>query len=221
LKVNGIQKPAPFLPLYFGWPVDQSEVMTQTVLNLFPLRLFWSWLGVVLYSLLWALLLYFRVPYGHFLYLINSSLTLLLGFFGMFLYYDSTLGIVTSVALLLVGAGQLLVTLNLWNDFTFKEGRLRFKIDRGIKNHQTLYVRAREYGQMDMWGMAALHLRRAVSRDDKNPAYLLALTVAYMNIKRYDLAEKALDDAEKVASSGEVWRMRQKLNSLQRPSRAG
>ena len=74
---------------------------------------------------------------------------------------------------------------------------------------------------MGMWGMAVLRLRRAVSRDDKNPAFLLALTAAYMNIQRYDLAEKTLDKAETAVGFGEVWRLRQKLNALHRHSSVG
>jgi hypothetical protein len=46
----------------------------------------------------------------------------------------------------------------------------------------------------------------------------LALAAAYMNIQRYDLAEKALDKAENVADSG---RLRQKLESFQQPPDAG
>jgi hypothetical protein len=65
-----------------------------------------------------------------------------------------------------------------------------------------------------MWGLAVIHLRRAIGREASIPAYHIALAAAYMNIKRYDLADKVLGNAEKIGSTMEVLRLRRKLNSL-------
>jgi Flp pilus assembly protein TadD len=105
--------------------------------------------------------------------------------------------------------------LNLWNDFTFQESRLRLRIDRGAKNHQSLFISGRKYSNLGMWGLAIIHLRRAVSRKADVPAYHLALATAYMNIERYDLADESLANAENlVGHEGEVLRLRKQLGSL-------
>ncbi len=215
VKLQGISNPIPFLPLYFGLSVDQPEALIQTVLTAFPLWFFWGLVGVILYSLSLMLLLYFRVPYGHFLYLVNSGMMLVLGAFGIIFLHDSLATLAPSVIGLFLGAGQLLITLNLWIDFTFEEGRLRLKVDRGAKNHPSLFISARKYSELGMWGLAVIHLRRAIAREARNPSYHAALAVAYMNIKRYDLAEKALGDAEKLAPKTiEFRRLREQLDTL-------
>ena len=49
-----------------------------------------------------------------------------------------------------------------------------------------------------MWGLAAIHLRRAVATNPRSPAYHLALTMAYLNINRYDLAGESLRQFERL-----------------------
>jgi tetratricopeptide (TPR) repeat protein len=136
---------------------------------------------------------------------------------GIIFFYDSILILVASVLALLLGIAQLLITLNLWTDFSYKENRLRFKIDRDAKNHRTLFLSARQYGERGMWGLAVIHLRRAVVRKSRNSSYQMALAVAYTNIKRYDLAEKTLNEAEASGADAlEIQRLRKRLDALTR-----
>ncbi len=214
LKLNGIASPFPFIPLYFWQPVNQPADIITTVLTLFPRWVFWSVVVVSLYSLGLMVLLYVRLPYGHFLYLVNSGITLVLGIAGILLFYDSTPLLIVSVVGVFLGLGQLLITLNLWNDFTFQEGRLQLRIDRGAKNHQSLFISGRKYSKLGMWGLAVIHFRRAISREGNIPAYHLALASAYMNINRYELADKTLSKAEQLGNTVEVLRLRKRLKAL-------
>jgi tetratricopeptide (TPR) repeat protein len=213
-KLSDIPSPFPFLPLYFGQPVDQPAAVVQTMLTIFPKWAFWGLIGVALYSLLLMLVLYFRVPNGNLIYLINAGMMLVLGFFGAILFYDSTAILVGCVILLSLAAGQLFITMNLWNDFTFERGRLRLKLDRDAKGHTSLFLSGRKYSELGMWGLAVIHLRRAVL-NEANPTYFIALTIAYMNLKRYELAQETLEKAEQLAPhSVEIWRLKQRLAAI-------
>jgi hypothetical protein len=219
LRFQGsIPDPFAFLPLYFGQTTAQPETLNQTVLTIFPRWLFWSFMGATFYSLLLMILLYARIPHGNTLYLIIASMVLMLSFLTIIFYYTSMPALVAGVIGLFLGAAQLLITLNLWSDFTFDERRIQLKIDRDAKTHLTLFQSGRRYSKLGMWGLAVIHLRRAAAGDSRSPAYQVALAIAYMNIKRFDLAEKALNQAETLDPGAlEIWQIRQQLGqSLKR-----
>jgi len=186
-----------FLPLYFGQPVDYPASVTAQILDIFPVWMFWLIIAVALYSLGLMLILIFRVPYGHLMYLLNSGMMLLIGIFGMVLapsrwiMFGGFLGI-------LLGLLQLLITVNLWKDFTFEESRLGLHLDQDAKNAPSLYLSARKYGRLGMWGNAIIHLRRAVAKSAGNFDYRLALALAYLNVQRYDQAQQTLQEAEEL-----------------------
>jgi hypothetical protein len=119
LKRHDIPDPVPFLPLYVGLPVDQPPALIQGALTAFPPVIFWSFIGAIIYSMVLMAVLYLRLPYGNVLYLINAGLLLLLGVIGLLLYFNSGIILTIALASILVGLGQLLITFNLWNDFTF------------------------------------------------------------------------------------------------------
>jgi tetratricopeptide (TPR) repeat protein len=198
--MSDISNPFPFLPIYFGLPVDQPVEQVETILTLFPLWAFWGVVAFTLYSLLLMLMLYFRMPNGHVFYLTNAGIMLVLGILGSLgaiFFLDSFSGplLVASIIVLLVGLMQLIISMNLWDDFTFEETRLRLTLDRDARGHTGLFISGRRYGELGMWGRAVIHLRRAAAKEEK-PLYYIALVVAYMNIKRYDLAQEALTKAE-------------------------
>jgi tetratricopeptide (TPR) repeat protein len=211
-KLSGIPSPSPFLPVYFGQPVDQPPEAVDIMLQVFPLWLFWGLIGATIYSLLLILVLYFRTPNGHVIYLTNGGITLVLGLFGAIIFYHSTIAIAACIILFIIGAVQLLITMNLWYDFTFEQGRLSLKIDRDAKGHTALFLSGRKYSELGMWGLAVIHLRRAVTGEPNKLIYNIALIVAYMNIKRYDLAKEVLTRAEKLApNSPEVQKLKTEL----------
>ncbi len=214
IKLNGIPNPVPFLPLYFGLPIDQPEDLSQMVLEVFPIWFFLALAAAVLYSSGLLILLYLRVPYGHFLYMVNASIMLVLSTINLYFFFYSTPILTACVIGLSLGATQLVVAMTLWGDFTFKEGRLRLKIDRDAKTHPALFLSARKYNRLGMWGLSIIHLRRAVAQHQRNSSYYATLAVAYMNVKRYDLADKTLGKAEKLGNTTQIWQLRKQLDSL-------
>jgi tetratricopeptide (TPR) repeat protein len=213
-RFQGIRDPFAFLPLYFGQIGTQPENLGQVILTAFPRWLFWGFSGATLYSFLLMVLLYIRILHGNTLYLVNASVVLLLSFLTIIFYYASMPLLIAGVVGLFLGAAQLFITLNLWNDFTFNERRIQLRIDRDAKTHMTLYQSGRRYSKLAMWGLAVIHLRRAAVGNPKSPAYQIALAIAYMNIKRYDLATKTLDQAEKLDPHAlEIWQIRKQLET--------
>jgi tetratricopeptide (TPR) repeat protein len=217
-KLTGVGNPLPLLPAYLGQPVTRPDAHVTVMLAFYPLWLLGGLAAAALYSLLLMLMLYFRVPNGHIVYLINAGLMLALGFFGAVFNYTSMPAIVAAIVVLGIGALQLLITMNLWYDFTFEQGRLQLKFDRGATNHTTAFISGRKYSELGMWGLAVIHLRRAVSKEPNKFLYNIALAVAYMNTKRYDLARDTLDCAEKLEpASDKVSRLRAELAARTQP----
>lgn len=211
-RTNHIAGAAAYLPAYFGLPVNQPIELAQKALAAYPLWIFWSFIAAVTWAAGLIALLYFRVKHGNTIYFINATLMMALGLAQLVLSGGSTLRLAGGSVLLLFGAVQMLVTLNLWNDFKFKSERLRLIPEGGIKNHASYYLAGRKYAEMGMWGLAMIHYRRAVSRQERNPVYHLALALACHKIKRPDLALKSLDAAENLdPDSPEIWQLRQQL----------
>jgi tetratricopeptide (TPR) repeat protein len=220
-KLDNIANPFSFAPFYWGQPVSQSSAQIEVMLTFAPLWAFWGVMGFVLYSLIVALLLYIRFPNGHIIYLTNASLMLMLAVLGAIMLYQSVPALFACVLVLLIGAVQLLIATSLWNDFTFEETRLRLTFDRGVKGHTSFFISGRKYSELGMWGRAVIHLRRAISIEGSQPTYHIALTVAYINLKRYKLAQQALAKAEKLAPNlPEIHRLKQELATRMQPPSA-
>lgn len=212
LKMNGIPDPVPFLPLYAGLPVGQPAELAEAVLQTYPRWVFWGFAAAVLYSLLLAVLLYFRVKHANTLYLVSGGVTLLYGILIAIFFFESWVMILLGLLAIFVGAGQLFITMNLWNDFTFRYKRLRLGLDSGAKNHTTLYLTGREYAEAGLWGLAAIHYRQAAGRSPQKAVYHLALAVAYTQTGRFEAARKALEQAAKLdPGAPEVEELRQKI----------
>jgi hypothetical protein len=193
----GVTDPMAFIPIYFGLPVDRPEALSQIVWAAFPWYAFWGGLLAIIYSLALLVMLYIRPPYGNIVYLSSGGVILLGSLLGLALFSKTYTGFIISLIGAFLGLGQLYITLNLWDDFTFREGRLYLIPDLTAKTHTSFFLSGRKYGKLKMWGLAALHLRRAIIGNMTNPGYHLALAVVYGNLKRYDLAEKTLQEAEK------------------------
>ena len=100
------------------------------------------------------------------------------------------------------------------NDFKFVSRRLQLVTDGGIKNHASFYLAGRKYAEMGLWGLAVIHYRRAVGRKENNAVYQLALGIAYLKIKRYDLANETLAKAEELdPDSPEIWQLRKQVEA--------
>ncbi len=215
VKLNGLSSPVPFLPLYFGLPVDSPEHLTEFVLTLFPRWIFWGIIGFSFYSLALMVLLYVRVPQGNVLYMVSGCILLAFGVFMMIVFYSSYIGITVGAVVFILGAAQMLLSYNLWDDFLFEEGRFRLKLDRDAKTSTTCFHSGRKYIKLEMWGLAIIHLRQAVFLAPKNVSYHAMLALACLNARQYDLAERTITNMAKFAPNApEVWQLRKELEAL-------
>jgi len=216
VKLNGVPNPIPYLPAYLGLPVNRPASLTEFVLMLFPRWVFWGLIAFSGYSFLLMVLLYLRVTYGNVLYLISGIVLLVLGIFSAILYYSSILVVVVAIVAILLGAAQLWLSYNLWDDFTIEQGRIRLRLDRDAKTGDTFFMSARKYIKLKMWGMALIHAQQAAYLAPKNVNCHATLALAFMRVNRYKLAQRVLKNIESFApDSHELWELRQELNKLQ------
>ena len=109
-------------------------------------------------------------------------------------------GIIGSDVVVMVLSGiSLVLLLQVYNHFTFQERRLVLRLDDDVEGSEVgLWLRGRAYAQEKTWALAALHLHHALMLRETVEAYLV-LTVAYINLARFELAEKVLNNARRVS----------------------
>jgi hypothetical protein len=109
-------------------------------------------------------------------------------------------GIIGSDVVIIVMSGlSLALLLRLYDHFTFKERRLVLRLDDDVEGHEVgLWLRGRAYAQQKMWALAALHLHHALMLRETLEAYLV-LAVAYINLARFELAKKVLNNAQRLS----------------------
>jgi tetratricopeptide (TPR) repeat protein len=155
------------------------------------------------YQLVVLVGLYLRWMVIFYLYLVSALLVLGLALFGILLTINQGLG----PALFCGGGGVLLalamlaLAFVLSEDFDYKKMRIRLCIDQGATTAMTLLDSGRRYTRRDMWAKAAIHFRQAATMmPDKIDPHLM-LAAAYINLRRYDLANKALASARRIRPS--------------------
>ncbi len=176
--------------------ISQMEGMAGvdvTIAAALPFILFMT-IPIGLYNVALVFGLYKRWQPVYYLYLLNSVLTL--GGAAALLFLMGWGALVCGAPLALFGMAQFFLILNLGEDFTFDKYRILLRADRDLKTGQDFINRAHRYGDRKMWGMAALHFRRAGYLLVNNLDCRLGLVVALINIKQYDLAAKSLADAK-------------------------
>jgi tetratricopeptide (TPR) repeat protein len=99
---------------------------------------------------------------------------------------------------LILGLLMFLLVLQLEDDFFFDEKRLLLRPDPDATNGPALLNSGYRYAKREMWATAAIHLRRATGHMPHQIDPHLALATAYLNLKRYDLAANALDEARRI-----------------------
>ncbi len=92
-----------------------------------------------------------------------------------------------------------LLLLQLEDDFFFDEKRILLRVDRSAKKGLDFLACGRRYARRNMWAMAVIHLRRAVAWLPDWIDCHLELAAAYIGLKRYDLAAKALAEARRIS----------------------
>ena len=147
---------------------------------------------------LWVLVgLYLRWKPIFFLFLISALLTLVLAGAGMLL--GQGVGLICSGGGVILALLMFLLLLQLEDDFFFDEKRILLRVDRSAKKGLDFLASGRRYMRRNMWAMAAIHLRRAVAWLPDWIDGHLELAVAYIYLKRYELAAKALAEARRIS----------------------
>ncbi len=192
----GFENPLALIPLYIGLPNDVPPRVASAVLEAVP-RLYF--LGPALYVLLALGVLvglYLRWKPVFFLYLLSAMSALALGGVGML--RGQGLSFACSGGGVILALLMFLLLLQLEDDFFFDEKRLVLRVDRSAKKGLDFLACGRRYLRSKMWAMAVIHLRRAVAWLPDWIDCHLELAVAYIGLKRYDLAASALAEARRI-----------------------
>jgi hypothetical protein len=109
-------------------------------------------------------------------------------------------GIIGSdVVIVALSALSLVLLLRLYDHFSFQQRRLTLRLDADVAGNEVgLWLRGRAYAQQKTWALAALHLHQALMLRETVETYLV-LAVAYINLTRFELAEKVLNNARRVS----------------------
>ncbi len=184
-------------PLYFGLPSDLPPEAAALALEMLPRGVFvLSWLPA-LFSSVVLLGLYFRWPFIFYLLLGNAGLGALLSVINFFALVGSP-GVISGLLGLFFSAGYFFLIFQLRDEFAFDKHRLLFRLDRGLQSAQAYMVRGRQYAAQGMWALAAIHFRRAAGSFIHDTQGYVALAVACLKIREYELAEGALDAAQAI-----------------------
>lgn len=118
---------------------------------------------------------------------------------GRFINLVRTGIIAANLGLVALGTFALVSLASLQDHFAFKSRRLLLRIDNDVEGSQVgLWLRGRAYAQQKAWALAALHLRQAVMLEKHLEVYL-ALSVAYINLACFNLADAALKQARRLS----------------------
>jgi tetratricopeptide (TPR) repeat protein len=192
---------------YLGLPTDLPAEVVDAAFEVIPRGYALPLVLYILFSLAVMVGLYLRWKPVFFLFLVNALLVLGFAIVGMAIglglssegaVVSPGVGIVCSGSGLVLGLLMFLLVLQLEDDFFFDEKRLLLRPDPDATNGPALLGSGYRYAKREMWAMAAIHLRRAISYMPYQIDPYLALAAAYLNLRRYDLAASATEEARRI-----------------------
>ncbi len=187
---NAIYAALPVFLLYFLGPTVE-RLLGGLTLPPFVLYL----LAVPsLFSLALALGLYLRWRPVYYLFMVDSAIGVASAVVAL-RFQLLVLGVVS----FLFSLGRFVMVLQLGGDFEMQRKRILFRTDRGLKESVEYMTRADYYNRQKMWGLATLHIRAALGLIPNRLDCHMALVVAYIRLKRHDMAEYALAQAKRLA----------------------
>jgi hypothetical protein len=195
------------VPVYLGLPNDVPPAVADAAFEAVPRLYVLPFVPFILFSLAVLVGLYLRWKPVFYLFLINAFLMLGTAIAGLSIGLSlpgEAIVINQRVGALCGGGGivlalmMFLLVLQIADDFFFDQKRLLLRPDRDATNGPALLSSGRTYASRQMWGLAAIHLRRAVGQMPHQIDCHLALSVAYLNLKRYELAASALEEARRI-----------------------
>lgn len=182
-----------FVGLYLGLntlPPDIAASVTQYL----PPAAFWSFVATISIQLGLAVLVYLRWQPIYWLLVAAALVAALLALAQVMLNYSlaSLLGLLGAIV-------PVLILLRISEDFMMDRERVLCAPDRQIHTHSAFYARGLEYARQGLHTLAVVHLRRAVAGAPTRAAYHLALAKAYAGLGRYERAESAWHEAQRLA----------------------
>ncbi len=213
----GITNPFDLIPVYLGSPSNVPPEVASAAFKMVPGIYFLPFVVYFVYSSIVLVGLYLRWRLIFYLFLVSALLMIASSIAAVFLIpSDSRL---FSAAGILPGGLMLLLLFQLEDDFFTDDRRLVLRADRDATNGPALLSSGQRYAKHGMWAMAAIHLRRAVVRMPHEIAPVLMLTAVYLNLKRYDLAEKSLAQARSLdPADPQIEKLAATLAERRRPS---
>jgi Tfp pilus assembly protein PilF len=138
--------------------------------------------------------LYFRWRIVYWLFLAEALLEVIISALAMaFVHPASGIpGFASAIA-------RIFLVFQIGGDFEWNRRRILLRADRGLKSSVEYLMRADFYTKQKMWAMAVVHIRAALSLLPDRLDCHTALAVAYIRLKRYELAERALVQAKHLA----------------------
>jgi tetratricopeptide (TPR) repeat protein len=189
----GIKNPFDLIPAYLGLPSNVPPEVASKALKMVPGIYFLPFAVYFVFSSIVLAGLYLRWRPIFYLFLASALLMIASSVVTAVIVEGGNR--LCSAAGIIPGVLMLLLLFQLEDDFFADDRRLILRADRDATNGPALLVSGQRYAKRGMWAMAAIHLRRAAARMSNDIAPVLMLTAVYMNLKRYDLAEKALAQA--------------------------
>ena len=193
----GIDNPFALVPVYVGLSGNVPPKVASAALKAVPRLYVLPFAFYLPFALMVLIGLYLRWKPIFYLFVISALLTLVLGGAGMLLGQGVVL--ICSGSGVILALLMFLLLLQLEDDFFFDEKRLLLRVDRSVKKGLDFLASGRRYMRRKMWAMAVIHLRRAVSWLPEWIDGHLELAAAYIGLKRYDLATKALAEARRIS----------------------
>jgi len=193
----GVENPLALVPVYLGLPGSVPPEVAKAAFEVVPRLYVLAFAFYLLLSLTILVGLYLRWKPIFYLFLISALLALVLGGTGMLLSQGTSL--LCSGGGLILALLMFLLLLQLEDDFFFDKKRILLRVDRSAKRGRDFLVSGRRYARRKMWATAVIHLRRAASWLPDWIDCHLELAVAYIRLKRYDLAAKALAEARRIS----------------------
>jgi len=191
----GVMDPLELLNIYLGLPTSLPPEVVHTALRALPRFVFFSSLLPFIFSLVILIGLYVRWRPIYYLFLADAILEFIFALLVLILT-PSILGglIVLGFALL-----RLVFVFQLGEDFAYTRERIFLRVELATDDVSALLTRGEAFARRKMWALAALHLRRASAWTPDKIGSRLALAVACIRLKRYDLAQLALDEARRIS----------------------
>ncbi len=195
------------IPVYLGLPGDVPPETSSAAFQVIPRLYILPFITFILFALAVFVGLFLRWKLVFYLFLTSALLTLVLAIVGMALglglpseglILNPRVGVMCSGGGIILALLMFLLVLQIEDDFFFDETRLLLRPDRDATNGPALLTSGQRYAKRNMWALAAIHLRRATSQMPHVVDPHLALAVAYLNLRRYDLAESALQEARRI-----------------------